>query len=136
MDGGHELGREEGAHGLAHHVGADHAGDAEAVGELGGQRALAHAGGAADEDDERRLEAAQLLPLAEALDEDVALLGPELVARDLLQVGEGEGRRPAAPQAPLHGGRHVVRALGRQPGRHERLRHQALAERRLRRPRR
>ena len=37
---------------------------------------------------------------------------------------------PAAPQAPLHGGRHAVGALRRQPGGHERLRHEALAERR------
>ena len=131
VDRRHELRGEEGAHRLPHHVRADDPGDAEAVRELRGERALAHARPAADEDDQRSLEAAQLLPLAEALDEDVALRRPELVARDLVQVGEGEGRRPAAPQAPLHGGRHVVGALGRQPGRHERLRHEALAERRL-----
>src|SRR5665648_885045 len=70
-------------------------------------------------------------PLAKTLDEDVALQVAELLACDLVQVGEGEGRRPAAPQAPLHGGRHAVGLLGRQAGRHERLRHEAFAERRL-----
>ena len=83
VDGRHELGREEGAHGLADHVGADHARDAEPVRELGGQGALADAGGAADEHDERRLQPAQRLPLAEPRDEHVALLAAELVASDL-----------------------------------------------------
>ena len=60
VDRRHELGREEGAHDLADRVGADDAGDAQPVRELRRQGALADTGGAADEDDQRRLECASV----------------------------------------------------------------------------
>ncbi len=128
VHGGHEIDREEGAHDLAHHVGADHAVDAQPMRQLRRQGALPRRG-AADEDDRRRLQAAQELPLGEAPDEQLAVGLPELLARDGAQVAERERHRVAAPQAPLHRGGHGVGALRREARGHQGLRHQALAER-------
>ena len=59
VDRRHEVDGEEGAHDLTDHVGGGDPRDAEPVRHLGGERALAHPGGAADEDHERHLQAAQ-----------------------------------------------------------------------------
>ena len=63
VDRRHELLREEGAHRLPDEVGRGDARDAEAVGDLRGDRRLAGARAAADEQDHRQIE---LLEVAEA----------------------------------------------------------------------
>ena len=59
VHGGHELMREECPHDLTDLVGGDHARDAEPAGELGRDGRLADAGDAAEQDDQRPVEAAR-----------------------------------------------------------------------------
>ena len=71
---GHQRGLEEGAHDLAHGVGRGDPADAQAVGQLGGERALAGAGGAADQQHQRTLAVQHLLPGPEPGHRALALL--------------------------------------------------------------
>ena len=73
---------EQRAHDLADGISGDHPRDAEAAGEHGGDRRLAHTGGAAEEDDEGDIQAVDRLPLGERLGVTVAHL--------VTQHGEGE----------------------------------------------
>ena len=67
VDGRHESRREEGPHDLADGVGGDQSDDAKSVGQLRGERALAHSGRPTDQDDNRLVLQRKPSPLRVAL---------------------------------------------------------------------
>ena len=119
--------REECPHDLTDLVGRDHARDPEPVGELGRDRRLADAGDAAEQDDQRPVEAARAATTGGSgwsPPRPPPRAAPPRRARAARR--RSPPARRAAPSRSSISARERERALGRQPGRHDRLRHQPL----------
>ena len=123
---GHELDGEECAHRLAEEVGRRDARDPEPMRDLARDRRLAGPGRPADENDDRRVELAQVLVAAQPADRDRGGLGPERLDRELRHPLERDGIGPAPAQVRLDPVGELVRGQRLEAGGDERARHHAL----------
>ena len=125
----HELGGEERPHDLADGVGGRDAADAEAVGDLARERALAGAGGAAEQEHQRPVEPQHLVPAVVARDDLRALLLGQHLLDDPVQLLDRDLVLGDARDLALDPQGQLVGPLGLDAREHERLRHPALRER-------
>src|SRR5581483_5646349 len=131
VDRRHELLREERAHRLADEVRGRDARDPEPIGELGRDGRLAGSGRAADEEDQRQVELAELPVAAEPAGRLRALVLAEHLAGELGEPLVVECLLAAFAEVGLDAQRELVRADGRDPGRHQRAGKEALGVREL-----
>ena len=125
VDRRHELVREERAHRLADEVRRGDARDPEPVRDLRRDRRLAGAGRAADEDDDRQVELAQLLVAAQLPQRLAALDLAEHLDGELLEPVELDDVAAALGEVVADAARERVRAIRRDADGHQRAGHQA-----------
>ncbi len=118
--------REEGAHRLADEVGRRDARDPEPVGGLRGDRRLAGARGAADEEDDRDVELPERVQVPEPPHRAAPLRLAQHLRRELGEPVEVEAVGPALGHVGVGAPRELVRARHGQPGGRERAGHQPL----------
>ena len=126
VHGWHEVVREEGPDHVPDRVRGNHPGDADPAGEQRCEGRLSDPGSAAEQHYERSPEPVEALPLEEAPGGVAPLPLAQDLGRELAELGGVDLRSTAVGEARLERPRDVVRALRRDPGGRQRLRHQPL----------